>query len=308
MKRDGCKPGYAKVRGRCKKLPESRIVRKENLKGMPPMVARVGGKTKLKKTLRTHVPEHNVYVEPFVGGGTLFWDKPLVEKNVINDMDPALIKFYKDVKNGPTSNIVGCRLPTNKKEFESVKAMMRSNGTFMDACDYLRVIKMSYGGRGKIFNMPPLEDRPNNQKFKTTARMNRIITNIDMYNEKLSKTQIMHTDFCDAMKKHDSKDTFHYLDPPYWETHERYNLDKVHPASVAGCAGKMNGKVLVSYDNHPEVRKAFKGWKVKKVKTKYEMQSANRHQRGEKKDVTELLIMNYNPKTGERINIPKVAR
>ena len=46
---------------------------------------------------------------------------------------------------------------------------------------------------------------------------------------------------------------------------------------------------------------------MKKVDTKYEMQSANRHQRGEKKDITELLIMNYNPKTGERIKVPKIA-
>ena len=110
------------------------------------------------------------------------------------------------------------------------------------------------------------------------------------------------------MKKHDSKDTFHYLDPPYWDTHHKYGLPKVHPNDVAGCANQMKGKVLVSYDNVPEVRKAFNGgkWKKEKHDTKYEMQSSNRGMRGVKKDVTELMIMNYNPKTGERIK-PRMA-
>ncbi len=302
MKRDGCRAGFAKVRGRCKKIPESRIVRRENLAGMPPMVARVGGKTKLKKTLRSHVPGHDVYVEPFVGGGTLFWDKPLVKKNVINDADPALAKFYKDVKTGSTNNIVACRLPTSKKEFETAKGMKRSDETFKDPCEYLRVIKRSYGGRGLNFNMPPKY-----RDFPTTARMNKLILNADMYKEKLGKTQVMNADFCDAMTKHDGKNTFHYLDPPYWDTHERYRLEKVHPSRVAGCASKMNGKVLVSYDDRPEVRKAFKGWKVEKHNTKYEMQSSNRNNHGEKKDVTEVLMMNYDSKTGKRIKVPRVA-
>jgi len=137
--------------------------------------------------------------------------------------------------------------------------------------------------------------------------MHRIINNADMFKEKLGKTQITNVDFCDTMTKHDGKDTFHYLDPPYWDTHERYQLEKVHPSRVAGCASKMKGKVLVSYDDRPAVKKAFKGWKKEKHATKYEMQSANRKQRGEKKDVTEVLMMNYNPKTGERIKVPRVA-
>lgn len=229
---------------------------------------------------------------------------------MINDADPALAKFYIDVKTKSTTNIVGCRLPASKKEFVEAKKQRRPDGAFKDPCDYLRVIKRSYGCRGHIFNMPPKyrnRGRIKRSSYPTTSRIHKLITNADMYKEKLSKTTIMNTDFCDAMTKYDSKDTFHYLDPPYWDTHERYGQDKVHPSSVVACASKMKGLVLVSYDNHPQVRKAFKGWKTEKHKTKYEMQSANRDARGEKKDVVEVLMMNYNPKTGERIKVPRVA-
>jgi DNA adenine methylase len=310
VKRNGCRSGFHKENGKCARdIPRANIQRRDGLAGMPPMVARVGGKTKLKKKLVAHVPDHKTYVEPFMGGGTLYWQLPLAEdKTVINDMDPALVKFYRDVQKRPTSNLVGCRLPTTKKEFEAAKASARKDGTYGDACGYLKVIKRSYGAKGMIFNMPPIESRPNNQKFKSTARLTRVISNADMFQEKLNHTVIESDDFCTVMKKHDSKDAFHYLDPPYWDTHHKYGLPKVHPNDVAGCANQMKGKVLVSYDNAPEVRKAFNSgkWKKEKHDTKYEMQSSNRGMRGEKKDVTELMIRNYNPKTGESIK-PRTA-
>jgi len=300
-RRVGCRAGEKED------VPEARIVRQKDLAGMPPMVARVGGKTKLKKTLREHVPPHDTYVEPFVGGGTLYWDKPLVKKNVINDADPALAKFYKDVKTEPAANIKSCHLPTNKKEFEVAKDQRNPDGTFDDSCEYLRVVKRSYGGKGESFNMPPQENRPNAKKFKSTSRITKIKSNADMYKEKLGKTTVTNDDFCTVMKKHDSKDTFHYLDPPYWDTHHQYDLPKVNPKDVAKCASEMKGDVLVSYDNHPDVKKAFKGWKAEKHKTKYEMQTSNEGQRGVKKDVTELMLMNYDPNTGKRIKVPRVA-
>jgi len=67
-----------------------------------------GGKSKLKKRIIAEIPPHKTYVEPFVGGGSVFFAKPLAEKNVINDLDKNLINFYKDLKNN------GCELPHAK--------------------------------------------------------------------------------------------------------------------------------------------------------------------------------------------------
>jgi len=297
-KRSGCSVGQIRINGRCVD---------KNLPNLSPMIGRVGGKKRLKKTLVVHVPSHDVYVEPFVGGGTLYWAKPLVDKNVINDADPALAKFYKDVKNKPSSDISGCKIPITKNQFNSMNGRKKSDGTFNNPCDYLGVIKQSYGQNGMSFS-PNHFTYPEKSKIPISKQqISEISKNMELYKTKLSKTHISNKDFCDVIKQHDSKDTFHYLDPPYHGTSQSYGLPRVHIEEVVGCASKMKGKVLVSYDNHPEVKKAFKGWKVEKVETKYRMQSSTIKMRGKDKDVTELLIMNYNPKTGKRITLSKKA-
>ena len=72
---------------------------------MKPILCWTGGKTKLKKTILDHVPNnHEVYVEPFVGGGSVFFAKDQKPKMVINDKNKELIRFYKKMKDD------GCKL------------------------------------------------------------------------------------------------------------------------------------------------------------------------------------------------------
>ena len=58
-----------------------------------------GGKQNLVKKILPLFPEHNLYAEPFVGGGAIFWAKPKSNVEVINDTNKELINFYDQVKN-----------------------------------------------------------------------------------------------------------------------------------------------------------------------------------------------------------------
>ena len=44
------------------------------------------------------IPEHKIYVEPFIGGGALFWKKPPSDFEVLNDLNDQLITFYRVMK------------------------------------------------------------------------------------------------------------------------------------------------------------------------------------------------------------------
>lgn len=64
---------------------------------MKPLIKWPGGKSREIKHIREFIPEFNRYIEPFVGGGALFFElKP--NNAIINDVDLLLIKFYQFVK------------------------------------------------------------------------------------------------------------------------------------------------------------------------------------------------------------------
>ena len=64
-----------------------------------------GGKFYARKLILECIPKHSVYIEPFVGGGSIFFAKDKVEYNILNDIDPDLINTYLIIKNRPNDLI-----------------------------------------------------------------------------------------------------------------------------------------------------------------------------------------------------------
>jgi DNA adenine methylase len=57
-----------------------------------------GGKQSLLGKILPMIPEHTVYVEPFFGGGAVFWGKPKIEAEIINDSNGMVVNFYEQLK------------------------------------------------------------------------------------------------------------------------------------------------------------------------------------------------------------------
>ena len=258
----------------------------KDLSSSPPLCW-VGGKTRSTNTIVSRIPEHKKYVETFVGGGSVFFKKPLAEKNVINDKNKELIGFYRNLRDGDCKKLQKCDLPNNEKEFE--KAKMNKN---KDACGFLGVNKRSYSGK--------MSYSTQEKKFHIVrgdcnggscekSNLHNVKRDCQKYQQKLKKTKILNQDYRTVVKKHDSKDSFIYLDPPFVDTND-YGQKKVEPEDVCRLAKEVKGNVMVSYNDHKRVRKACKGLKIRKVETSYEMQKS---MTGQPKKVKELLITNY---------------
>ena len=66
-----------------------------------PFVKWAGGKRQLLGQIKASLPKHfNGYMEPFVGGGAVYFDlQP--EKSIINDINESLINAYLQIKISP---------------------------------------------------------------------------------------------------------------------------------------------------------------------------------------------------------------
>ena len=227
-------------------------------------------------------------MEPFAGGAQLFFSKEPAEVNVISDLDPELISFYRKLRS--YREPLSCDMKTDRERFEKIKA--KKNKT---VCDYLYLNKNSFSCNMNTFAPSRILKKCKgdliNCNIKTLAE------NIDAVKNLLRRAEIESQDFREVLLKYDSPETFFYVDPPYVGPNKKECLYRkycgVTPREVAEAVKNLKGKVLISYDDHPDVRRAFKGlrWKIEKVKMQYGFEQIEPG--GKLRERVELLIRNY---------------
>lgn len=242
----------------------------EQCKNRPkPLMPYFGGKQRVADKIISQFPEHETFIEPFVGGGSVYWKNTIPKKFVINDLNKDVYNIYKTAKNNPT-NIKKCEINSGKERFNKIK-----NKSNKSACDVMVLHRNGFGGLPKSHTM---QSRIHKNQFS------------DQHLEKLKKTTILNKDYKTVMKQYgDNKNNLFYLDPPYVEAGNSYVTHGVTPEEVCSVAKKMKGKVAISYDNNSKVKRACqnKGLKFRKLTVPYSAK------KGKTVRKQELLITNF---------------
>ena len=232
------------------------------------VIGRPGGKWTLKKEIIPLIPPHKTYIEPFFGGGSIFFGKAPSQKEIINDKDKLVVDIHKDVKKSKFC----CDLTPNKKKWEKLKKKF-DNKEKLTACEKIYLIKNSWAYKGDSYI--------NKKKVKKTTVC------FDKQHDRLKKATILNQDAKGVINKFDSKDAFFYIDPPYdGVCLYGKNLCNETPKELANLLKKIKGKFLLSYNPTPDVKNAFKDFKIKKTTMPYSFRKNGRTGK-------ELLISNY---------------
>jgi len=237
----------------------------------------MGGKSKLKKLIvEKYFPEDYesmVYVEPFVGGGSIFFHKNPSALEVINDLDKTIYDIFSGAKTYNHEDIAK-KLDGNytKEDFNAIKQSNPDND-FDKFCQTYYLMKKSVMSVGSVWN----------RKYsKTTIKLKG-------YKERLADTEIYNTDYKELIEKYDSPNTFFYLDPPYENSVGLYKHHTININEMYDLLSNIKGKFLLSYNDSVVVRELFKDFNIYEVETYYMGGMINRSIR----TITELLISNY---------------
>jgi DNA adenine methylase len=250
-----------------------------NNKPLKTIIARVGGKTKVAKKLIEYFPLHSTYVEPFIGGGSVFFMKKEANMNVINDLDKDIYDIYKDICS--IDNIEDFQIgEINKDEFKKYLNMK----DFKDAKErfYRNLVlsKKSYSGCRVRFS------QSTNSRKCTLGYLKK---HFEEYKNKLKNTIILNEDYKEVIKKYDSKDTFFFFDPPYSKNDKTwgYNDNSISKEKLLEVLLNLKGKFLMTYDYNEDNMNLFsKYFNIKIHELDYKMS-------GDHQIVKELIIMNY---------------
>lgn len=204
-----------------------------------------GGKINMISIILPLIPKHRVYTEAFFGGGAIFFAKEKSEAETINDINNMVVNFYEVVQT----------------DFENLKAKVEAT----------LFSRASYSVAWSIYRMPHLFNKlqqawafyiATNMGFSCKIgswgydkyskrvkafRKKKLIFNTSIV-ERLERVQVECNDACTVIESRDTVDTFHYVDPPYYNSNMGHYSDysKDDYIRLLDTLSNIKGKFLLS--------------------------------------------------------------
>lgn len=259
-----------------------------------------GGKFYARKLILELIPKHAHYIEPFAGGGSIFFAKEKVPKNQLNDIDKELINCLKIMrdKSGQLIQALAGEEATKerhgyfKNQYKPKNALERAKRWFyLNRTSYSGIMKSQncFWGYGEKYSMRP-ENWPRN---------------ILRTSEKLQDVELTSNDFSDVIEKAPNG-SFLFIDPPYFNadqdkfyTHSFKKEDHIRLAKILKKHSKRI-KFLITYDDSPEVRELYpwanhileKEWNYTISRTD-DQKKGSEKKKGSRSKGKEIFIINY---------------
>lgn len=260
---------------------------------LSPLVKWSGGKSDELEQILPYLPTtYDTYLEPFIGGGALFFHLA-PQKAVINDVHSELIAFYRTMA-----------APNGRQE---LKAFMESHANteliYYDVRDrmpitsdldkakqfyYLRKTcfrgMLRYNSQGKM-NIPY-------GRYKTIN-----YTELDnpAYETLLARTTILQGGFETVFQNYNSPNNFMFLDPPYDSTFTDYgycSFGQEEHRQLAKCFKETSIRCLMIIGKTDFISELYRDYIVAEYPKKYRFK-LHSGRVGDEINVMHLVIKNY---------------
>jgi DNA adenine methylase len=262
----------------------------KDIKSTKPILKWAGGKTQLIQELLKRFPDKfNSYIEPFFGGGALFFHIQ-ISNSIIADINPELINLYTVIRDNPKDVINILKSFNNNEDFfyEIRSWETKDLSNEMQAARTLYLNKTCFNGLYRVnkkgqFNTPY-------GKYKNPNIVNEIGI-LDASNA-LQKVQIVNLNYKETLNKYAKPGDLIFLDPPYLpisknEDFKRYtkegfsNEDHNELSEYVKKLSDMGCHVILTNSNSPLVYELYSDFDITVIKTKRFINSDANKRNGE---------------------------
>ncbi|WP_243397407.1 DNA adenine methylase [Crocosphaera subtropica] len=299
-----------------------------------PVLKWAGGKTQLLPAIKKQYPQQlqqgkiKTYIEPFFGGGAVFFDiysNFKIEKAYLFDKNPELIILYKVIQNNVEDLIKELSIletqyldlnNEQRKEFYyKVRDDYNKLDKKIDANDYKKewikraaytifLNKTCFNGLYRVntkgyFNVPM-------GRYKNPKILNE--KNLLAVNQAFKIAEIKHTDFAEVLKCSNNS-TFIYYDPPYRPISETANFnaysslefnddeqrrlkDMFVKISSQGALQMLSNSDPTNYVDDPFFDKLYQDFNISRILASRMINSKG----GKRGKIREILVTNYENK------------
>ena len=248
-----------------------------------------GGKQSMLEHILPLIPAHSVYVEPFFGGGAVFWAKEPASAEIVNDYNGMVVNFYEQLKTNfnELKRIIDAT-PYSRQAYQKAMVVYENPYIFNEITKaWAFWIGTAQGFSNKIGSWR------SSQKTVKETRLNDNKKNAftKELSERLKLVQIEKKDAVELIKQLDSPDTFFYIDPPYVGADQGHygGYTQEHFNSLLQVLTGIKGKFLLSsYPN--DILNTFRqnyNWNHKDVNKALSASNISNRRK------TECLTFNY---------------
>lgn len=270
-------------------------IKKQAIVPAKPILKWAGGKTQMLSDLLPKVPSsYGRYIEPFFGGGALFFAlQP--ENAIIADSNPELINMYCQVADFPDEVIQHLKQYENTKEmFYNVrsqtwealpKAEAAARTIFLNRTCFNGLYRVNKKGE---FNVPY-------GKYKNP----KICDQDALYaaSDVLKKAEILCGDYFLVLEHYAKEGDFIFLDPPYLPVSEYsdfkrytkeqfYEEDHIKLAKIITRLHERGCHIILTNSNHPLVHELYSQFTIDVVATNRYISCRGNSRKGEDVIVT----------------------
>ena len=261
-----------------------------------------GGKQRLTKTIVSMIPPHKVYIEPFFGGGAVFFAKKPSYLEVINDINDNLVTFYRVCQNEHTWQELNAKIQDtlfSEALFLQAKTIWNR---YWPASDVERAwatwVCCNYS-----FNSTPHGGwkwdmgTAGSHSGRIAAHKRNSFTE-ELF-ERLKYAQISCRDAINVLHERNSEDSFAYIDPPYIgcdQKHYHGYTDRDFEALLSELQDYYQGRFILStFANELIIDYAERnGWTIARKNMPMTVTNFRIKERGQNsRRKEELLVYNY---------------
>jgi len=260
-----------------------------------PILKWAGGKTQLLGELLPKVPEkYEKYIEPFFGGGAMFFALQPKEA-VIADSNPEIVNMYQQVAGSLDKVISYLKKYENSSEmFYDVRSQKWEDLSKPEAAArtiYLN--KTCFNGLYRVnksgqFNVPY-------GKYKNPNICD--VETLTVASDLLKRATIVCGDYKNVLSKYACENDFIFLDPPYLPVSEYadfkrytkeqfYEDDHVELAEEIGRLHELGCHTILTNSNHPLVHDLYSAYPIEIIPTKRYISCSGKNRKGEDVIVT----------------------
>lgn len=282
---------------------------------MEPMIKYRGGKSKEIASFQKFIPaDYGTYLEPFLGGGAVYF-RLEPRKAVVNDINPRLMCFYRDVRDDYArlrKELDGLQetYDANQAEYEAEKAKHpdervpnknerlyyeirdmyngRTPSPYLDGTLYFFINKTAFSGMIRYnsegeYNVPFGRYRSFNAKAIT-----------EEHSRLLRRSEVLNGDYSEVFSMA-GEDDFMFLDPPYdCIFHDYGNIgtdgfDDDQHRRLAEAYKKLKCRALLVIGKTELTEKLYEGYIRGEYHKSYAVNIRNRF----RSEASHMIVTNY---------------